>query len=240
MSVDEKYLQAVMRTLSHDLGGAIRAASGFSQLMLDEYSDRLDEKALYWLSLIKDEGVKAQTQLAAFSQYARLYGVSDGLIECDLAGLCKQMMQEPAYLSLLKQPSQISVLISPLVVVSGYEHLWSRYFLEILSNSVKYASVSGREVICRVFIQDHTDGYFSLIIEDDGAGLSTKAKTDLAALPYRTVADNSGVGMGLSMAKRIVELHGGEFSLDSVSAGVSAQATGLRVVAKLPKTKTMT
>jgi signal transduction histidine kinase len=67
--------------------------------------------------------------------------------------------------------------------------------------------------------------------------LSTKAKADLAVLPYRTIAEDGGVGMGLSMAKRIIELHEGVFSLESVSAGLSAQATGLRVVAKLPLTK---
>ena len=51
MSVDEEYLQKLMRTVSHDMGGTLRTAVGFSKLLLESYENELDEKAVKWLSI---------------------------------------------------------------------------------------------------------------------------------------------------------------------------------------------
>jgi light-regulated signal transduction histidine kinase (bacteriophytochrome) len=232
MSVDEDYIQLMMCTLAHDLGGAMRAASGFSQLLMDQHAEDLDEKALYWLSLIKNEGEKAQKCLKALSRYARLYGIEDVAVPCDLHQLCEKALLEPDYLDVLSEPESMTVALAPMPVISGYERLWVVYFSELLSNSAKYNGRQG-EAVCKVFAEE-SDTEVRIIVEDNGVGL-TPVQAKKAVLPYRTVdvgvGEESGVGMGLSFAKRIVELHGGEFALESMPESQS----GLRVLAILPK-----
>ena len=236
MSVDEEYLQTLLRTFSHDAGSALRAASGFSKLLAEQYGDKLDEKALHWLSLIRSESESSQRQLKSLSQYARLYAVGDISSSCNLMSVYQEAQEEAAVQqALLKHPS-IRFDVSPLLTVVGNAKVWRQYFVEILVNCIRYSSPQGKPVICRVFMEE-SEGHVSLIIEDDGAGLSFDNIVKVMQ-PYRSLEANGNEdeysavrqGMGLSIAKRIVELHGGVFSVTARPDGIS----GLRVEARLP------
>ncbi|MGS2718129.1 ATP-binding protein [Eionea flava] len=241
MSVDEKYLQAVMRTLSHDMGSSLRAASGFSKLLIEQYGDSLDEKALNWLALIRSEGEIAQKRLKVFSQYAKLHGV-DGLSDtCDLALACQRAQTEVGLKQLLANHPDFSLSVSALSDVKGNAEMWQLYFSLIISNAAKYAR-AGEPVTCSVFTENKPAfngdaAQVSLVIEDDGVGLSMDHITK-ALQPYRTLnapqegddVSSLSMGMGLSLAKRIVDMHEGVFVVCARPDGRS----GLRVEARLP------
>jgi light-regulated signal transduction histidine kinase (bacteriophytochrome) len=233
MSIDEKYLQTVMRTLSHDMGGALRAASGFSKLLAEKYGDQLDDKALQWLSLIRSEGDKAQQQLKIFSRYAKLHGVDVLSADCDLNDALQSAQNEPALQSMLSSCSWLTVKASSLPAITGNAEMWRLYFTEILSNVAFYSS-SGAPVTCSIYMEVLSDRQV-LIIEDDGPGLSMGDVTK-AMQPYRSLysPDKDSVisraGMGLSLAKRVVDMHHGQFIVCARPDGFS----GLRVEARLP------
>lgn len=241
MSVDEKYLQTVMRTLSHDMGSSLRAASGFSKLLIDQYGDSLDEKALNWLALIRSEGEVAQKRLKAFSRYAKLHGV-DGLSEpCDLMMACQRAQNESSVKQALASHPSFSLSVATLPEVKGNADMWQLYFSLIISNAIEYARV-GEPVTCSIFMEDKPASSgeaarHTLVIEDDGVGLSMDYLTK-ALQPYRTLhipqegEDVSALpaGMGLTLAKRIVDMHEGVFIVCARPDGRS----GLRVEARLP------
>jgi light-regulated signal transduction histidine kinase (bacteriophytochrome) len=236
MPVDEEYLQTVLRTFSHDAGSALRAASGFSKLLLEQYGDDLDEKALHWLSLILTESEKSHKQLKALSQYARLYNVEEISLPCDLTTLCADAQQEAAVQQALVQFPSVTFDVLALPTVTGSPNLWLQYFTEIFVNCIRYTSPNGEAVLCQVFTEKSDKG-LSLVIQDNGVGL-TEVNLTKAVAPYRSLvtdgeADDyslSRQGMGLAIAKRIVELHGGLFCVSARADGVS----GLRVEASLP------
>jgi signal transduction histidine kinase len=217
MKVDEEYLQKVMRTMSHDMGAALRAAAGFSTLLSRQYEEELDEKALYWLSLIRTEGEQAQERLKALSRYSRLYGVEAEKQECDLSAICKRVVSETC---VARYPS-FSVDVGDLPVVHGYDFLWREYFVELINNSAQYSSAEG----CRVY-QQELDGSLNIVVEDSGKGIE-ESQLEYAMLPFRSIGETAGMGMGLPMAKRIIELHDGSLQLDSNN--------GLKVIAGLPE-----
>jgi light-regulated signal transduction histidine kinase (bacteriophytochrome) len=234
MSIDEKYLQTVMRTLAHDMGGALRAASGFSKLLAEQYGEQLDEKALQWLSLIRTEGDKAQQQLKMFSRYAKLHGVDGLSAACDLNDALQSAQNEPALRSMLSSCSWLTIKASSLPEVTGSTVMWQLYFAEILSNIASYAS-SGDPVVCSIYMKTMSDRQV-LVIEDDGPGLSMDDVTK-AMQPYRSLYSPekkdsviTHAGMGLSLAKRVVDMHQGQFVVCARPDGFS----GLRVEARLP------
>ncbi len=244
MPLDEKYLQTVLRTLSHDVGAALRAASGFSQLLIDEYSNNIDkknidDKALRWLSIIVSEGQKAQGQLMALSRYARLYGINDREENCHLVNLCEQVLLDPDFRELAQIHSHVDIQIDKLPIVVGHPALWSTYFSEILNNCLCHSCFIGtaaadkkdpcNSVVTRVFCEEESE-HISLIIENDGAGLSA-TELEKVLMPYASVGSVTHLGMGLAIAKRIVEIHDGHFVVLSLDDGVS----GVRVIARLPK-----
>jgi signal transduction histidine kinase len=226
MSIDEEYLQRLMRTISHDMGGTLRVAVGFSKLLLDNYEEELDEKALNWLSMIKSDGEQTQDKLIALSRYARLYDIPDALIPCDLNSLCDRAMK----ISSLERYPDFTVTVDKLPIVMGYERLWIDLLSEVISNSAKYSG-GAPSVGCRVFYE-HEDGEVAVIVQDNGVGLTAK-QIEQAMMPFRSV-DNGipgGVGMGLPIAKRIAELHGGRLHL--LSNGKEVE--GLAVMVIMPE-----
>ncbi|ODS22841.1 hypothetical protein AB835_12060 [Candidatus Endobugula sertula] len=221
MSVDEEYLQQVMRTVSHDISSVVRAAVGFSRLIVNHYSDCLDDKALGWLVLMEQEGKKAQTQLVSLSRYARLYGDIDMESEVNLKTLCDEVVADCS-----NQYPQFSVCVEDLPTVMGNKELWRQYFMEMIFNSAEYSSGE-----CRVYtkVLADKDNRISLIIEDNGIGLDSN-RLDAAVRPFRVLDPESKAnGMGLPIAKRIVELHSGVFSVISIPE----TTPGLQVCAEI-------
>lgn len=231
MSIDEAYLQKLMRTISHDMGGTLRVAVGFSKLLLENYEAQLDEKATKWLSLIKEDGEKTQEKLIALSRYARLYDIPDNPTACDLAVLCDKAV----YASGLEEfYSGISVQIESLPVIEGYERLWVDIFAELVGNVAKHAG-GAPSIFCIVDAQEQADTLI-IRVRDNGVGLTDKQK-EMALLPFRVVESvgKVGVGMGLPMVKRMVELQGGTLALEDNQY----DDKGLQVVIRLP-TKAVT
>lgn len=220
MSVDEEHLQKVMRTFSHDISSALRAAIGFSKLISQQYEEQLDDKALGWLALVQREGEEAQEQLKAFSRYARLYAIEEVQGQCSLHHLCEQAVSQLAH-----QYSGFQVDIGPLPVIQGHNSLWLMFFQEVLGNCARYAS----EASCRVYV-DRQNEYCYLVVEDDGGGIDERGLKS-ALQPFKTIRDDGhGVGIGLSIAKRVVDIHGGQLEIKSLPHGVQ----GCRVLARLP------
>ncbi len=224
MPVDEEYLQNVMRAISHDMGGALRVAVGFSTLLLEKNAETLDEKAIEWLSLIKNDGKKSQDKLIALSRYARLYNMElDEQKECDISTICKDVVDA---LGIEKNYPEFSVNIAPkLPNIMGHKTLWSELLSEIITNSAIH-STNSSPVTCRIYSIVTTD-QISIIIEDNGIGLTPK-QIKLAFSPFRSM-DGDGVGMGLSISKRIAEIEGGQLQVEQ-----GENEAGLKVLINLP------
>lgn len=73
--------------------------------------------------------------------------------------------------------------------------------------------------------------HLSLVIEDKGRGFSTEHITRVGAYMQfdRKLHEQQGLGLGLSIAKRLTELHGGTLTLESRAA------TRTAVTIQLPK-----
>ena len=89
--------------------------------------------------------------------------------------------------------------------------------LNLLSNAVKF-SPPGSEV--QLAAERRPDGGIDIVIRDHGCGM-TVDEVALAVQPFRQVNSaiakrNEGTGLGLPLAKRLIELHGGQLEIDSV------------------------
>jgi PAS domain S-box-containing protein len=98
----------------------------------------------------------------------------------------------------------------------------------LLQNAVKFTPRGGRVTVAL----DEEGGAAVLRVRDDGAGMDAAALASLFQ-PFmqadRTLARTQGLGLGLALAKSLVELHGG--TLDAASEGVGK---GAEFVARLP------
>jgi len=126
------------------------------------------------------------------------------------------------------------------VRVTADEVALKRVVLNLLSNAVKFSG-SGSTVTVRSEVV--ADGRLRVSIEDHGIGMAPE-EVPLALTPFRQINSGlqrryEGTGLGLPIAKQLVELHGGEFIIESapgVGTTVSILLAQNRIVlaTKLP------
>lgn len=88
-----------------------------------------------------------------------------------------------------------------------------KVFDELIDNAFKFSNQS-KKVSIRTFIED---SHLCISITDEGRGMTKDQINGIAALAQfeRAMHEQQGVGLGLVIAKKIVEIHGGEFLIES-------------------------
>ncbi|NJL39757.1 MAG: sensor histidine kinase [Leptolyngbyaceae cyanobacterium SM1_4_3] len=103
-------------------------------------------------------------------------------------------------------------------------NLLQQIFGNLLSNAMNYSPTSSN-IYVRLM---HEGGQIIFQVQDEGAGISTEDQAHLFEPFYRVRKDGNvaGVGLGLAIAKRIVDLHGGTINLQSeIGVGTTVTVT---------------
>lgn len=106
----------------------------------------------------------------------------------------------------------------------GDEHAFKRIFINLLSNAVKFTPDSGN-VDCN--INKLADGKLCVEIKDTGIGIPEE-RLEHVLSPFAQIHEvrainETGTGLGLAIVKELIELHGGDFELQSIEGkGTSA------------------
>lgn len=112
--------------------------------------------------------------------------------------------------------------IAPSLMVEGDERRLRETIMNIASNALKYMRTEGERSV--LFALREEEGFAMLSIIDTGMGITKRDLPHIFDRFYRgkdTVADTRGTGIGLSIAKRIIEQHGGTISAESSSEGTT-------------------
>lgn len=145
-----------------------------------------------------------------------------------------------SYLELLMESYQRSGQKVELVVESSASlSLKRRAFRRVLDNVIGNALRYGQR--CRVQVSA-TDKYATITVEDEGPGIPEEFFEHVFR-PFKRLdpsrnSKTGGVGLGLSIARDIVQAHGGDIVLKN-RVGASGERLGLQVIIRLPLKKTI-
>jgi signal transduction histidine kinase len=136
----------------------------------------------------------------------------------DLAALAREVADANAAAAALKE-QQICVTAPAALMVSGDEDRLREAVDNLVSNAVKFSPIGGA-----IGVSVAQDGREILLnVEDEGPGLKPEDAARLfrrfQRLSAKPTAGESSTGLGLSIAKRIVELHGGRIAGRSRPSG---------------------
>ncbi|PYP50691.1 MAG: PAS domain-containing sensor histidine kinase [Gemmatimonadetes bacterium] len=202
-----KELEAFSYSVSHDLRAPLRGIDGFSQALLEDYHERLDDTGRDFLQRVRAGSQRMATLIDDLLSLSRVTRSELQLAEVNLSTLAAATAAE-----LQKSDPTRAVMfsIAPDLVVRADPGLMRIVLQNLLGNAWKFtAKRSPAHVEFGVTANDNGRAYF---VRDDGAGfdMAYAAKLFGAFQRLHAAAEFPGTGIGLATVQRIVHRHGGQ------------------------------
>jgi signal transduction histidine kinase len=200
---------------SHDLQEPLRKIASFCQALQTRYRGRLDERADQYIDFAVDGAKRMQTlinDLLAFSRVGR-----DGGQPRPVA-LAAVLADVRDALAASIEDTGARIEAGELPTVLGDESLLRSLFQNLLANSLRF---HGEEPPVVRISSQRLDGDWEIAITDNGIGIEPEYAERVFLIFQRLHGRDvyEGSGIGLALARKIVEYHGGRIWLDTDRAG---------------------
>ncbi len=218
--------------MSHELRTPLNAIIGFSEIIRDQmmgpnpeayrsYATDIHSSGQHLLEIINDILDLSKAEGGYLELRARPFDVARMLSRC--VDTVRELARKVDIDISLDTGHDLPALV-------GEERRIRQIVLNLLSNAVKFTPAGGRIQVRTGF---SAAGDLQLVVEDTGIGM-TRSQIDVALMPFRQVESHlsrryEGAGLGLPLARRFAELHGGTLDIDS------APNAGTRVVVTFPR-----
>jgi len=207
-----KELEAFAYSVSHDLRAPLRSIEGFSQVLLDDYSQWLDTQGRDYLNRVCSATRRMGQlidDLLNFSRVTRCEMLRDSV---DLSTLAQAIVAE---LQQGQPERQAAFVIAPDLVAKGDSHLLRLALENILGNAWKFTRRRNNTQI--EFGCTSTGGETVYFVRDNGVGFDMAYADKLFGGFQRlhSPAEYEGTGIGLTTVQRIIERHGGRIWAES-------------------------
>jgi PAS domain S-box-containing protein len=193
-------------SVSHDLRSPLRAINGFSQAIIDEYGDRLDETAMAYLARMRNASARMGQlidDLLALSQIGRR---EIKRRQVDVSAMAAEITAE---MQQAEPQHAVTVQVEPGLTTFADEGLLRILLTNLIANARKFTrgveapriDIHGREI----------EGQRVFCVRDNGIGFPMEFYNKLF-LPFHVLHPGtamSGSGIGLATAQRIVHRHDG-------------------------------
>jgi signal transduction histidine kinase len=221
-----------LANMSHELRTPLNAIIGFSQVLRQRLFGQINPKQEEYLDDILSSG---NHLLSLINDILDLSKVEAGQVELKMAAFSLRDAIERGAVTLggraAKNGVGLSVELAPDVdIVDGDERRIRQVVFNLLSNAVKFTPPGGHVTVAATRV----NGEVQVAVADTGPGIAAEdherifeqfQQTDVGA------GQREGTGLGLTLSRRLVELHGGRIWVDS------EPGQGSRFVFTLPQPK---
>jgi PAS domain S-box-containing protein len=201
-----KELEAFAYSVSHDLRSPLRAINGFSKIMLEDYSNKLDPEGMHLLEVIRSSTIKMDQLIVDLLSLSKVTRVELKFIHMDMTAMVRTIYYE---FTTEEERSKINFELSPLVDITGDPVLIRQVWDNLLSNAVKYTRTKAkRNIEIGSILKTGCVEYF---VKDNGVGFDPEYQHKLFGVFQRLHNSDEfeGTGVGLAIVSRIVLRHGG-------------------------------
>ena len=216
LEIASRHKSEFLASMSHELRTPLNAIIGFSEVLLERMFGELNERQDDYLRDIWSSGKHLLELLNDILDLSKIEAGQMVLNRSEFAAsesldYCLSLVRERA----LKQRILLSLEVNPGVGVLDADRLrFRQVVLNLLSNAVKFTPDGGR-VDVRASIRDQ-----DLVVEvaDTGPGVAAEDRLrifDSFQQGARLPGQAEGTGLGLTLSKRILELHGGRIWVES-------------------------
>ena len=203
--------------MSHELRTPLTSINGFSEILYDEFYGPLNEKQKVYVNNILTSG---QHLLLLINQILDMAKVEAGKMKLALSSLSmKRLITDISMLVAdIAGKKKIHILLEiaeDLPNIEADELKVKEIIYNLLSNAIKFTPEGGKIGIRAKKV----DSQIEVVVWDTGIGIASENMVKIFGgffrvdTPFSRVTE--GTGLGLPLSKKLVELHGGKFSVES-------------------------
>lgn len=207
-------LEAFSYSVSHDLRTPLRGIAGFSNVLLEEYSDRLDEQGHDYLRRIAAAAAKMGLLIDDLLKLSRLSRAAMERARIDLSMIVRKITDQ---LSASEPERKAEFRLAEGIRAYGDERLLTIMMENLLGNAWKFTSK--REITVIEFGIERLEGEERYFVRDNGAGFDMQYSGKLFQ-PFQRMhreEEFPGSGIGLATVNRIINRHGGRVWIEGRS-----------------------
>lgn len=213
LAVSNAELEQFAYVASHDLQEPLRMISGFLTQLSKKYDDILDEKGKTYIHYAVDGAKRMRNIIMDLLEYSRLGRSEEIRTQVDVNQILDQI--ESMYGILINRTNGTIERPDNLPQLYTYQVLLFQVFQNLIDNALKYR----REDVAPLIRIDYQDlgSQYEFSVSDNGIGIPEAYYDKIFVIFQRlhTKSEYGGTGMGLTTTKKILEVLGGDITVES-------------------------
>jgi light-regulated signal transduction histidine kinase (bacteriophytochrome) len=210
--VANQELEAFSYSVAHDLRAPLRGIDGFSQALLDDCADKLDDEGKQHLRFVRESAQQMAQLIDDLLTLSRVTRGEMARAPVDLTGLVRAAL---AQAQKVQPDRRVEIVVADGLTAEGDARLLKAALDNLLGNAWKFTS---RRAQARIeFGAAVENGERTFFVRDNGVGFDMTYAAKLFGVFQRlhSSAEFEGTGIGLATVQRIVRRHGGRIWADS-------------------------
>jgi len=230
LAESNRELEDFVHVASHDLQEPLRKIQTFSDRIITLEKDNLDDRTFDYLTRMQLAVGRIRALVQSLLNYSLMTSNSPEFTWFNLRDPLEEAVSD---LDIILKEKDGKVTCTPLPDINADQIQIRQLFQNLIANSLKYHGQEKPEITV-TFIQPGSDKYYEILVEDNGIGFDN-AYLEQIFKPFRRLHHKNshyeGIGIGLSICRKIVESHGGTIT------AYSDPGKGATFSVKLPKTQ---
>ncbi|NRD21851.1 PAS domain S-box protein [Winogradskyella litoriviva] len=200
-------LQEYAHIVSHDLKSPLRSIDALVSWLKEDNKGKLDDMSLKNFELIEATLEKMEQLITDVLDYSSVGTERTETEDVDLDKLLKDLT------TILYIPEHINInTLHPLPIIKGDAIKLQQLFQNLISNAVKF--IDKEKGLITIDVED-LKSHYKFSIQDNGIGIEKQFHDKIFKIFHALNKSKDSTGIGLSIVKKIVDLHEGQIWLES-------------------------
>lgn len=207
-----KELESFSYSVSHDLRAPLRAIDGFSNILIENYSEKLGSEGERLLNKVIDSSKKMSSLINDILAFSRTNRKEIHRSEIDMKFIVESIYNE---ITSEEEKSKINFSVTDLPKTNADEPMIKQIWTNLISNAIKFTSKIEKPKIEIDFKKEEDKNIY--FITDNGIGFDMNYAYKLFGVFQRLHSESEfkGTGVGLAIVKSIISKHSGKIWVNS-------------------------